>query len=85
MEELGVVTKIDKFLGGLITHFNRPDGTEVEKTTIYFLAYPIGSESRTPQSDETDDEAVWVSVDKAMALLEGQNNEEASIVKRATD
>lgn len=37
-EELGIEIYVDKFLGSLITHFKRPDGTDIEKTTIYFLA-----------------------------------------------
>lgn len=80
-EELGVTINTDKFLGGLVTHFDR-NGTTIEKTTVYFLCQYTGDTSKKREHDELDDTIYWVSPKKALDLLEQANSPEAEIIKR---
>jgi len=82
-EELGVKVEIIKYLGGLINHFHRPDTTEVEKTTIYFLTLVKGQTEKIRQKDELEDKVIWASPEKAINELKKCNNKEHIIVQRA--
>jgi ADP-ribose pyrophosphatase YjhB (NUDIX family) len=81
-EELGVIVEVNKFLGGLKEYFYRPDGTKVEKTTIYFLARTIKSSKKTPQEDELEDEVCWLNSKNAIQKLKEANNQEYKIVQK---
>lgn len=82
-EELGIeVSFINKFLGALITHFKRPNGTDIEKTTIYFFVQKGSDKKRNPEPDEMDDEVVWVDLRKAIHKLRDCKNPESKILER---
>lgn len=83
-EELGVTVQIERFLGGLITHFTREESDmDIEKTTIYFEAHVVNETGEKKQEeDEVNDTIHWVSFDEACSLLEGDNNPEFEILKR---
>ena len=81
-EELGIEIYVDKFLGSLVTHFKRPDGTDIEKTTTYFLAKKGVDKKRNPETDEMDDEIVWVDLKKAIQELRDCENPEYKILER---
>ncbi len=81
-EEIGIVVKIEKFLGSLITHFKRLDGSDIEKTTIYFLVNKIDESSKNRENGEAEDEIVQMKIAEAMSLLRKQNNEEYKILSR---
>lgn len=70
LEELGVEIEVEKFLGSTITYFSRPDGAEIEKTTLYFNCKKINEQERTPREDELNDEVIWVSPEEANNLLD---------------
>ncbi len=78
-EEVGINSEVVKFLGSVIEHFNRSDGTKVEKTTLYFLC----EKASDYKEDETDEEVIWVENQKALELLKKCGNEEYNIVDRA--
>lgn len=89
-EEVGVDCVVKRYLGSLVNHFDRADGTDIEKTTLYFEAKLINSSyDRTPENDEVSDEVFWVSPDEAVKLIEGSShieggkNEECLIIPRA--
>lgn len=82
-EELGIAIKTIRFLGGLITHFNRDGGADIEKTTIYFEAEATDVlAAKHQESDETNDEILWVTYKEAVKLLEEQDSPELQILKR---
>ncbi len=81
-EELGITVEIEKFLGSQITCFDRPDGTNVEKTTIYFLASKTGDSEKEQADDETADEIEWFEPKNAKKLLEEQGNDESRLIER---
>lgn len=82
VEELGKEVSVSKFLGSLITHFNRPDGTDVEKTTLYFLVEYIGDTMKNQADDEVDDEIIEMGLKQAIETLKKQSNEEYLILQR---
>jgi hypothetical protein len=85
IEELGIRVYIDnffRFLGTLITHFKRPDGTDIEKTTVYFFVKKGEDEKRSPETDEMDDEVVWLDLGSAVRKLRGCKNPEYRILER---
>ena len=81
-EELGVIVKVRKFLGGLLIKFNHSDGKEIDKTTTYFLCSKIGDSKRVPEDSEVNDEISWVSKDELKKKLDSCKNPEADIVRR---
>lgn len=81
-EELGVLVNIIKFLGTQITYFDRPDGTSVEKTTIYFLANKTGETSKNQAEDELDDAIEWFESNEAIKILKEQSNMEFKLIER---
>ncbi len=81
-EELSVIVKVHKFLGGLLIKFNHSDGSEIDKTTTYFLCSKVGDSKRVPEDSEIDDEIFWVSKDELESKLNACKNPEANIVKR---
>lgn len=81
-EELGIKAKVVRYIGYLITHFNRPDGTDIEKTTIYFLSEKTGDSTKSQADDETFDIIEWFEKDTCIKLLKEQNNEEFRLVSR---
>jgi len=83
-EEIGIQDmKIKKYLGSIITHFNRPNGSKIEKTTIYFLCkakqFTI---DRKPEGDEVSDEPTLMDVFQAIKVLERHKEKEEIIVSR---
>ena len=89
-EELGVDCIVKRFLGSLVNHFNLSDGTNIEKTTLYFKAQLVGVVgSRSLEDDEKEDEVLWFLPNKAKNLIEGSRhieggkNEEHLMVVRA--
>lgn len=83
-EEIGITPKIEKYLGSQITFFTRPDNTNVEKTTIYFLVTKLADVVKKQELDELEDEVVTIDIQKAIELLKDQNNEEYKILLRVT-
>ncbi len=81
-EELGVLIKVHVFLGSLQTVFNRLDGAEINKTTVYFHCTQIGKSQRNPEDYEVDDKILWVDKDELIQRLQSGNNSEAEIVSR---
>jgi NADH pyrophosphatase NudC (nudix superfamily) len=80
-EELGMAGEIKRYVGSLVNSFYREDGTEVEKTTIYFLATYIREVKRKPEFDEFDDEILFFNLDEVIKILEEQGNERGIIKK----
>lgn len=83
-EEIGVIVSVDRYLGSIITFFTRPDNTNVEKTTIYFLVTKQKNDVKKQEIDEIEDETISIDIHKAIELLKNQNNEEYNILQRAT-
>ena len=81
-EELGVVVRPIKFIGSLITAFNRDPQTILEKSTLYFLCKVSGTTVQHLEEDELDDTVLWVDSKEAIRILQGQENPEAQIVAR---
>jgi hypothetical protein len=81
-EELGLKIDVKKFLGSLITHFDRPDGTVVEKTTNYFLAEKKGETEKALANDEIDNVIIWVKTEEVIKLLKNCSNDEYKILSR---
>lgn len=71
-EELGVRVEIKKFIGGLVSTFER-DGVLVQKTTIYFITEFINQSQKSLQHDEREDEVLWVTPEKALEMLKENN------------
>lgn len=82
IEELGINIIVLKFLGSLKTHFNRPDGTDIEKTTLYFLVEHKSDTTKNQADDEIDDEVIELELQEAIKVLTKQDNEEYLILQR---
>ncbi len=82
-EEIGISKiEIKRFLGSQITFFDR-DSSRIEKTTLYFeVKMHNKNDIRTPEIDEEKDEILWVSLKKAISLLQKIQNEEYKIVQK---
>ena len=83
-EELGMTGEIKRYVGSLMSSFCRPDGTKIEKTTIYFLATYLQDIERKPEPDEIDDEMFFFSFDEAIKVLE-KHGDEGNLVKKLFD
>src|SRR5262249_7676044 len=83
-EELGMIGEIKRYVGSLISSFYRPDGTKIEKTTIYFLATYLQDTERMPEPDEIDDTIFFFSLDEAIKVLE-KHGDEGTLVKKLFD
>ena len=83
-EELGMTGEIKRYVGSLMSSFYRPDGTKIEKTTIYFLATYLQDIERKPEPDEIDDKLFFFSFDEAIEVLE-KHGDEGNLVKRLFD
>ncbi len=81
-EELGIKAKVIRYIGCLITHFNRPGGTDIEKTTVYFLSEKTADGNKLQEEDEKSDIIEWLEKDTCITLLKEQSNEEFRIVSR---
>jgi hypothetical protein len=81
-EELGVIVVPIKFIGSLITEFNREPETVLEKSTLYFLCKVSGTTEQHLEEDELDDTVLWVDSKEAIHMLKGEDNPEAQIVTR---
>lgn len=80
-EEIGIIIEIERFLGTVISHFERPDGTDVEKTTLYFSVIFKSQAKREPKNDEAGDEVLLMKLDEATEKMKSQSNEEYKILK----
>lgn len=83
IEEIGFTVKPIRFLGSLITSFNRDSETAIEKSTLYFLSEVEESTEKHLEKDEIEDTVIWIEPTKAMEKLEDQDNPEFKIVRRA--
>jgi hypothetical protein len=83
-EELGMTGEIKRYVGSLMSSFCRPDGTKIEKTTIYFLATYLQDIERKPEPDEIDDTIFFFSLDEAIQVLE-KYGDEGTLVKKLFD
>lgn len=83
-EEVGLQVKVERYLGSLMSDFNRTDGTSVEKTTIYFLVKVVGDISANREMDEINDELLWVDFATGIRKLEEVNNQEAELLRELT-
>jgi len=83
-EELGITGEIKRYVGSLISSFCRPDGTKIEKTTIYFLATYLQDIERKPEPDEIDDKIFFFSFDEAIEVLE-KHGDEGNLVKKLAE
>lgn len=81
-EELGKVVEVIKFIGSQVTFFNREDGTQVEKTTLYFQTRVVGETDLKQENDEIGDELVWVDLKLAVEKLKKSENVESDIINR---
>lgn len=81
-DELGLFVNVEWYLGSQITYFDRPDGTNIEKTTLYFSCSYQGESVRTPSSDEVLDKVILLNVEDAIKKLGKLNNPEFEILKR---
>lgn len=81
-EEVGFEVKVERFLGSLITHFNRLDNTTIEKTTLYFLLTKVSEDKRNPSIDEIEDEIMYENIGSAIDVLKSQKNDEYKILQR---
>jgi ADP-ribose pyrophosphatase YjhB (NUDIX family) len=81
-EEMGIEIEIKKFLGTLVSHFKREDGTDVEKTTLYFSATFVSQTRRKPKSDEVNDEVIQIKLSKALEKMKSQSNKEYKIIEK---
>jgi len=81
-EELGIKVTIIKYLGSLITHFPRLDGTDIEKATIYFLTQKTGETKDNKAEDELLDTIEWHSMKDCIKSLKKQNNSEFKLFER---
>lgn len=82
MEELGLKVTVKNFLGSLKMHFNRPDGTNIEKTTLYFLVEYKKDTIKNQADDELDDEVIDIKLEDAIETLKKQGNDEYLILQR---
>lgn len=81
-EELGVKVQTVRYLGALITHFDREPKVTVEKTTLYFHTKASAKTVRKLEEDEAEDTVLWISPKEALDLLSQRENPESEIVKR---
>lgn len=81
-EEIGFTVKPIKFLGSLITYFNRDSETVIEKSTLYFLSEALEKTEKRLEEDEIGDTVIWIEPTKAIEKLKEQDNPEAEIVTR---
>lgn len=77
-EEVGIVVEIEKYIGSLIVYFALPNGTKVEKTTLYFLCNKISESNRKLEDFEIEDKVVWMPLAKAVDLLKNEQKEEGN-------
>ncbi len=82
-EELGIKAKLGKFLGSNVSYFNRPDGTKIEKTTLYFSADFVETALKSPALDEVDNEILWLDKLEACKKLKETKNPEYLIIQRS--
>lgn len=80
--EIGIIVKVEKYIGALITHFPRLDNTLVEKTTLYFLVSKISESVKDQTEDEKNDEVVSLDINEAIEILKSEENEEYKILER---
>lgn len=80
-EEMGVKVELERFLGTLISNFNREDGTKIEKTTLYFSVIFESKTNREPKADEINDEVIKINLREAIEKMKFQKNEEYKILK----
>lgn len=83
-EELGMTGEIKRYVGSLMSSFSRPDGTKIEKTTLYFLAIYLQDIERKPEPDEIDDEIFFFGFEEAVKVLE-KYGDEGTLVKKVFD
>lgn len=81
-EELGIIMNVKNFLGSLNIKFNLSDGTEINKTTIYFFCIKVGNYQRKPENDESDDSIFWLTTEEVKKYLSECNNPELKIFER---
>ena len=81
-EEIGIIVEVEKYLGSQITFFKRPDNTNVEKTTLYFLAKKLKETTKKQELDELEDEIITLDIKNGTDLLKKQGNEEYKILER---
>lgn len=83
-EELGRMVDVQRYIGSLVTYFNRPDVEGIEKTTLYFICKQIAEVSRKPAIDEKEDLVLQIGFAEAIRMLKDENNDEYKILIRAT-
>ncbi len=83
LEELGVTVIPIRFIGSLITTFNRDPQTIIEKSTLYFLSRVEEVKTKHLEDDELDDTVLWTKPSEAIEKLKEQNNPEFGIILRA--
>ncbi|OGC44070.1 hypothetical protein A2400_00840 [candidate division WS6 bacterium RIFOXYB1_FULL_33_14] len=84
IEEIGITIKPIRFLGSLITSFNRDSETVIEKSTLYFLSEMLEQTEKKLEEDELEDTVIWINPIEAIEKLNEQENPEAEIVVRAS-
>lgn len=82
-EEIGVTIKPIRFLGSLITSFNRDSETVIEKSTLYFLSIMLEETENNLELDEIEDTVIWIEPTEAIEKLKEQDNPEYEIIHRA--
>lgn len=83
-EELGEIVNIKKYLGSLKSYFFRPNGTKIEKTTLYFLAKATSTTKKQQQKDELKDKILWLNKKQITERLKQSKNNETKILEKLT-
>jgi len=81
-EEVGIVVKPKRFLGSQISFFKRSDGSNIEKTTLYFLVEKVGKGFKKQEFDEKQDREVVMNIEEAIEVLKNQHNDEYRILQK---
>lgn len=82
IEELGMVVEGKRFLGPIISFFEREDGTQVEKATLYFQVDKVEDGIRQPEKNEETDQIEAVDLEEAVSILKKEERPEAEILER---
>ncbi len=76
-EEFSMKATLVRFVGSLITHFNR-DGVSVEKTVPYFLCTVTEIFERDLTDPESISEIKWMDIDELIAIMKTQGEDDES-------
>jgi ADP-ribose pyrophosphatase YjhB (NUDIX family) len=76
LEEIGATGKVGDFLGSLEYEFRLANGTDINKTNIYFQLNVETIGEREPEEEELTDEVLWVDLEEAKRLIANVSHSE---------